>query len=88
MTRPNLSEQELLRIEKKTELEALGINPYPAATFHTNTSAKDILENYSSNVNAYANVYIAGRVMSRRIMGAASFIEILDENTKIQVYNT
>lgn len=83
---PSLSEQELVRIEKKNELEALGINPYPAATFATNTTAQDILANYPGNNEAYQQVAIAGRLMSRRIMGSASFVELQDATGKIQLY--
>ena len=85
MTSP-LSEHELVRIEKRKALEALGINPYPAATFATNTSAQDILSNYPSNPAAYQQVALAGRLMSRRIMGAAAFAELQDASGKIQLY--
>ncbi len=83
---PPLSEHELVRIEKRKALEALGINPYPAATFATNTSAQDILSNYPSNPAAYQQVALAGRLMSRRIMGAAAFAELQDASGKIQLY--
>ncbi|MFM2428154.1 MAG: hypothetical protein RL012_38 [Bacteroidota bacterium] len=85
MTVP-LSEQEVVRIHKKQELEALGINPYPAATFVTNTSAKDILVNYLTDPACYQQVVLAGRLMSRRIMGSASFAELQDSSGKIQLY--
>ena len=83
---PSLSEQELVRIEKRNELEALGINPYPAPTFETNTTAQDILKNYPENPDAYQQVALAGRLMSRRIMGSASFVELQDATGKIQLY--
>jgi len=81
-----ISEQELLRRKKKEELEALGINPYPAVTFVTNTSTEDILVNFNKSSQDFQAVRIAGRMMSRRIMGAASFVELQDAKGKIQLY--
>jgi lysyl-tRNA synthetase, class II len=81
-----LSEQESIRRKSKEELEKLGINPYPAELFDVNVSAKDILENYPRTKIDYKNVSIAGRIMSRRIMGNASFAELQDESGRIQVY--
>jgi lysyl-tRNA synthetase, class II len=81
-----LSEQEIVRIQKKEELEALGINPYPAATFATNTSTQDILVHYPANPARYQQVALAGRLMSRRIMGSASFAELQDAAGRIQLY--
>jgi lysyl-tRNA synthetase class 2 len=81
-----LSEQEIVRIKKKDELEALGIDPYPAATFVTNTSAQDILANYPADPARYQQVALAGRLMSRRIMGSASFAELQDASGRIQLY--
>ena len=81
-----LSEQEIVRIQKKDELEALGIDPYPAATFVTNTSAQDILANYPTDPARYQQVALAGRLMSRRIMGSASFAELQDASGRIQLY--
>ncbi len=81
-----LSEQELRRREEKTELEKLGINPYPPELFEVNVSTKDILENYEKQKTDYKNISIAGRIMSRRIMGSASFAELQDEYGKIQIY--
>ena len=83
---PNLSEQEVVRTQKKAALEALGINPYPAPTFETNTSAQEILDNYASRPEDYKQVALAGRLMSRRIMGAASFVELQDASGKLQLY--
>ena len=82
----HLSEQELRRREEKSELEKLGINPYPPELFEVNVTAKDILDNYEKQKTDYKNISIAGRLMSRRIMGSASFAEIQDESGKIQVY--
>jgi len=83
-----LSEQEILRREALTQLINLGINPYPAEAFNVNAHARDILENYASNASAYQDISIAGRMMSRRIMGNASFIELQDSTGRIQVYLT
>ncbi len=86
MTTPHLSEQELLRRNKKQELEKLGINPYPAPTFETNTSTQDILAHYPQNPERYQQVALAGRLMSRRIMGSASFVELQDISGRVQLY--
>jgi lysyl-tRNA synthetase class 2 len=68
------------------ELRKLGINPYPAAEFKTNVFASEILENYSQEKNNYQDVSLAGRIMSRRIMGNASFAELMDSSGRIQFY--
>lgn len=81
-----LSEQEIFRRQSKAELEKLGINPYPAEAFHVNVTAKAILEDYERNKSDYRNIQIAGRIMSRRIMGNASFAEIQDATGRIQIY--
>jgi len=81
-----LSEQEIRRREEKSELEKLGINPYPPDLFEVNVTAKDIIENYKRQKTDYKNISIAGRIMSRRIMGSASFAELQDESGRIQVY--
>jgi lysyl-tRNA synthetase class 2 len=81
-----LSEQEIIRRKSKEELEKLGINPYPAELFEVNASAREILENYQRTKIEYKNISIAGRIMSRRIMGNASFAELQDETGRIQVY--
>jgi lysyl-tRNA synthetase class 2 len=82
----SLSEQEIIRRQAKEELEKLGINPYPAELFDVNVSAKEILENYERHKSDYRQISIAGRVMSRRIMGNASFAELQDETGRIQLY--
>ncbi|HBS86694.1 MAG: lysine--tRNA ligase [Bacteroidetes bacterium GWF2_38_335] len=82
----DLSEQEVLRRQALEELKSRGINPYPAEKFETNVSSVEILGNFSDEKNNYQDVAIAGRIMSRRIMGKASFVEIMDEKGKIQVY--
>ena len=77
-----LSEQELVRREKLEKLINLGINPYPAASFTTNSSSKEIINNFKEN----KSVVIAGRLMSRRIQGKASFAELQDNDGRVQVY--
>src|SRR5687768_12499253 len=81
-----LSEQEIIRRQSKEELEKLGINPYPAELFEVNASSADILQNYDRNKLDYKSISIAGRIMSRRIMGNASFAELQDEKGRIQIY--
>src|SRR5690606_9198194 len=70
----------------KAELEKLGINPYPSETFEVNVTAKDIHQNYEKAKTDYKSISIAGRLMSRRIMGSASFAEIQDATERIQIY--
>jgi len=82
----HLSEQEQLRRDSMKELMQLGINPYPAEIFDVNVTAADILENYERDKTNYKNISIAGRVMSRRIMGNASFAELQDATGRIQIY--
>jgi lysyl-tRNA synthetase class 2 len=81
-----LSEQEQIRRESLDELRKLGINPYPAAEFKTNVFARDIQENFAPEKNNFQNVCLAGRIMSRRIMGNASFAEIMDSSGRVQIY--
>jgi lysyl-tRNA synthetase class 2 len=82
----SLSEQEIIRRQAKEELEKLGINPYPAELSEVNVSAKEILENYPRHKSDYRSISLAGRIMSRRIMGSASFAELQDETGRIQIY--
>jgi len=77
-----LSEQEQIRREKLNKLKSLGINPFPANLFPLNSNSKEINSNFKEN----KKVVIAGRIMSRRIQGKASFAEIQDSKGKIQVY--
>lgn len=81
-----LSEQELIRRQSLQELQKLGINPYPAELFEVNTSAHDIHTHYPNQKIEYKDVSLAGRIMSRRVMGNASFAELQDESGRIQVY--
>ena len=80
------SEQELLRRESLTRLMELGINPYPAPLYPVNATAAQILSSYDPEKGNFQEVCIAGRIMSRRIMGAASFGELQDETGRIQIY--
>jgi lysyl-tRNA synthetase class 2 len=82
----SLSEQEQIRRNALDEIRKLGIDPYPAAEYKTTAFAKDILENYSPEKNNYQDVCLAGRIMTRRIMGNASFAELMDSSGRIQVY--
>ena len=86
MAQQQHSEQELLRRESLTKLRELGIQPYPAQLYPVDTQTKEILDGYSPEEGNFQNVCIAGRIMSRRIMGAASFMELQDESGRIQVY--
>ncbi len=82
----DLNEQEQIRRESLAKLRELGIEPYPAPLFPVNTSTSEIKEGYDPEKANFQDVVIAGRIMSRRIMGAASFGEIQDEKGRIQVY--
>ena len=79
-----LSEQEIVRRESLQKLRDLGINPYPAAQFNTTTSVKQVVENFAKFEGK--QVVLAGRMMSRRIMGSASFAELKDGSGRMQIY--
>jgi len=81
-----LSEQEQIRRQALTELRKLGINPYPQAEYKVNATSQEILEKFPSDNNLFQEVSLAGRIMSRRIMGAASFAELKDSSGRIQLY--
>ncbi|MCQ2297474.1 MAG: lysine--tRNA ligase [Bacteroidales bacterium] len=81
-----LSEQEQIRRNSLNELKKLGINPYPAALYEVNAKSTEILEKYPQDNSLFQEVSIAGRIMSRRIMGAASFVELQDSYGRIQLY--
>ena len=83
MTRA-LSEQEIVRRESLQQLRDLGVDPYPAAMFEVNTTSKKIKENFKEG--DVLDVVLGGRLMSRRIMGKASFAEIQDSEGRIQIY--
>ena len=82
-----LSEQEILRRQSLEELRRLGIDPYPAAEYPTNAFSTDIVAEFKDD-EAQRQVCIAGRMMSRRVMGKASFMELQDSKGRIQVYVT
>ncbi len=82
-----LSEQEIGRRQSLQELRQMGIDPYPAAEFPTNAFSTDIKSSFDDNA-APREVVIAGRMMSRRVMGKASFAEVQDSKGRIQVYIT
>ncbi len=82
----NLSEQELLRRKSLAALREAGINPYPAERFDVSASAADIAAGFDAAPEKYQSITIAGRMMSRRIMGSASFFELQDHTGRIQVY--
>ena len=80
-----LSEQEQFRRQSLNELRNLGIDPYPAALYPTNAYSTDIKADFKDD-SEHATVCVAGRIMSRRIMGKASFLELQDSKGRIQVY--
>ena len=80
------SEQEKIRRESLAKLRELGIEPYPAPQYPVNASAAEITAEYDEQKGNFQEVCIAGRLMSRRIMGAASFGELQDESGRIQIY--
>lgn len=82
----HLSEQEIIRRQSLEELYSLGINPYPAELYPVNTNSASILAGFDTQPDAFKEVVIAGRIMSRRIMGNASFAELQDAHGRIQVY--
>src|SRR5688572_24500882 len=83
----HLSEQELLRREKLAELIMMGIEPYPAPLFPVNSNSVDIKKNYSEETKEqYADICLAGRIMSVRDMGKANFAVIQDSHGRIQLY--
>src|SRR5688572_14341409 len=81
-----LSEQELRRRHEREALLEMGINPYPSELFDVTASAKEIKDFYKPELNNYQEVTLAGRLMSRRIMGKASFAELMDSSGRIQIY--
>ena len=86
MSNLELSEQEVIRRNSLTKLRELGIDPYPAAQFDVNVTSTEIKKNFKEEKNNFGDVIIAGRLMSRRIMGKASFAEIQDHEGRIQIY--
>ncbi|MDR2887122.1 MAG: lysine--tRNA ligase [Bacteroidales bacterium] len=86
MNSVSLSEQEQIRRSSLAELRNLGIDPYPAAEYATNAFAQAVIDGFDDAAGNPADVCIAGRIMSRRIMGSASFAELMDSSGRIQVY--
>jgi len=82
----HLSEQEIVRRNNLQSMRDLGIDPYPAATFEINASSQEIKQNFKEGDETYQEISIAGRLMSRRIMGKASFAELQDSAGRIQLY--
>ena len=83
-----LSEQEIQRRNSLDELRQLGIDPYPAAEYKVTAHSDDIKANFSDESDEKREVCIAGRLMGRRVMGKASFAELMDSKGRIQVYIT
>ena len=81
-----LSEQEIGRRESLDKIRALGIDPYPAAEYNVTHYSTEIKAGFEANEAAYEEVSLSGRLMSRRIMGKASFAELLDSKGRIQIY--
>lgn len=82
----DLSEQEIVRRNSLDEMRQLGIEPYPAALYETNAYSKEIKESFKDDIPEKRKVSVAGRIMGRRIMGKASFVELQDSEGRIQVY--
>ena len=81
-----LNEQEVIRRDSLKAIRELGIDPYPAEKYEVNINSAQIREQYDPEKNNLQEITIAGRIMMRRIMGAASFIELQDDAGRIQVY--
>ena len=81
-----LSEQEIFRRNSMAQLRQMGIEPYPAAEYVTNAFSKEIKASFKDDEAEPRQVSVAGRIMSRRIMGKASFMELQDSEGRIQVY--
>ena len=86
MSISELSEQEQVRRNSLQKMKELGINPYPAAEFPVNVFTSEIKEKYNPELANYQDVVVAGRIMSRRIMGKASFAELQDASGRLQLY--
>ena len=82
----SLSEQEEQRRKSREEIIELGIDPYPSESFNINTDSEEIKSGYDEKKKNFQDVSICGRIMSRRVMGSASFAEIQDSKGKIQIY--
>ena len=82
----NLTEQEQIRRNSMEQMRAMGIEPYPAAEFPVTGYSDEIRENFDDNLEPPREVSVAGRIMGRRIMGKAAFVELQDSRGRIQVY--
>ena len=82
----DLSEQEIIRRNSLDELRKMGIEPYPAAEYPVNAYSQEIKDNFVDGAEEPRQVSIAGRIMSRRIMGKASFVHMMDGDGQIQAY--
>ena len=82
----SLSEQEEQRRKSREEIIDLGIDPYPSETFDINTNSQEIKDDFDEKKKNFQDVSISGRIMSRRVMGSASFAEIQDSKGRIQIY--
>src|SRR5688572_10208319 len=85
-TTTHLTDQETIRRQGLEEIKTLGINPYPPDLFDVNVTANEIRENFAAGKSGFENVSIAGRLISKRIMGKASFAVLQDSTGKIQFY--
>ena len=85
MSHQELSEQEIIRRSSLQKMRELGIDPYPAAHYHVNSTSAKIKESFNEEENNLQDLVIAGRLMSRRIMGKASFAELQDHEGRIQI---
>jgi lysyl-tRNA synthetase class 2 len=86
MYNPGLSEQELIRRNSLEEIKKLGVNPYPHDTFEVSHRSQEIKDRFEKEEADLNDITLAGRIMSRRIMGSASFAEIQDSEGRIQLY--
>jgi lysyl-tRNA synthetase class 2 len=86
MDQPTHSEQEEIRRQSLQEMIKLGYNPFPPEKFEVNVTSTEILENFDPEKQNFPDVQMAGRIMTRRIMGNASFAELQDEQGRIQIY--
>lgn len=86
MENTELSEQEILRRESMAKLREMGIEPYPAAEYKVTATAAEIRNGFTPETPNFQNVTIAGRIMTRRIMGSAAFFELQDHTGRIQIY--
>ncbi|MDE7495656.1 MAG: lysine--tRNA ligase, partial [Muribaculaceae bacterium] len=86
MANQELSEQELVRRNSMQALRERGIEPYPAPLYPVDAHTVEIKENFSDDLVPPREVHVAGRIMSRRIMGKASFMELQDADGRIQIY--